>query len=96
MKIYAIHNGKVETELRDPNFNQYLPTVPSEVNCVNFTWKSGPKKYYYHFDRLKSLDESILKAPTVSIKTKGKIPSEEKGNLEKRNLKKNSKRIKKF
>lgn len=77
-KVYAISNGKVYIDLRDPDFNLYLPTIPSEVNHVNFTWKSGPKKYYYHFDRLQSLDETILKAPTVSIKTKGKIPREEK------------------
>lgn len=78
IKIYAIQNGRVYTDLRDPNFNQYLPTIPSEVNSVNFTWQSGNKKYDYNFDRLKSTDESILKTPTVSIKTKGRIPHHEK------------------
>lgn len=79
MKIYAIDNGKVSLHIKDPNFNQYLPVIPSEVSSVNFTWRSGAKKYYYHFDRLQSLDESILKPPTISIKTQGKIPQEAKG-----------------
>lgn len=79
MKIYAIDNGKVSAHIKDPNFNQYLPVIPSEVSSVNFTWKSGPKKYDYNFDRLQSLDESILKPPTLSIKIKGRIPQEPKG-----------------
>lgn len=79
MKIYAIDNGKVSAHIKDPNFNLYLPVIPSEVSSVNFTWKSGSKKYYYNFDRLQSLDESILKPPTLSIKIKGRIPQEPKG-----------------
>lgn len=79
MKIYAIHNGTVLQHIKDPNFNQYLPIIPSEVSTVNFTWMSRNKKYYYNFDRLESLDENILKAPTISIKTQGKVPSEPKG-----------------
>ncbi len=79
MKIYAIDNGKVSAHIKDPNFNLYLPVIPSEVSLVNFTWKSGSKKYYYNFDRLQSLDESILKPPTLSIKIKGRIPQEPKG-----------------
>lgn len=81
MKIYAIDNGKVSAHIKDPNFNHYLPVIPSEVSSVNFTWKSGSKKYYYNFDRLQSLDESILKPPTLSIKIKGRIPQEPKGLL---------------
>ncbi|XP_037029473.1 protein shifted isoform X1 [Bradysia coprophila] len=78
LKIYAIDNGKVSAHIKDPNFNHYLPVIPSEVSSVNFTWKSGSKKYYYNFDRLQSLDESILKPPTLSIKIKGRIPQEPK------------------
>lgn len=78
MKIYAIDNGRVSAHIKDPNFNQYLPVIPSEVGHVNFTWTAGNKKYYYNFDRLQSWDENILKAPTISIKTKGKIPREPK------------------
>nr|CAD7394502.1 unnamed protein product [Timema cristinae] len=44
------------------------------VAYVNFTWKSGVKKYYYHFDRLQSFDENILESPVISIKTKGRVP----------------------
>lgn len=79
MKIYAIDNGKVSPHLKSPNFNHNLPVIPSEVSSVNFTWRSGTKKYHYHFDRLQSYDESILKPPTVSIKIKGKVPQEAKG-----------------
>lgn len=78
MKIYAIDNGKISPAILDPNFNQYLPVIPSEVNNVNFTWAAGNKKYHYNFDRLQSWDEKILKSPTISIKTKGKIPKEPK------------------
>lgn len=79
MKIYAIDNGKVSPHLKSPNFNHNLPVIPSEVSSVNFTWRSGTKKYHYHFDRLQSYDENILKPPTVSIKIKGKVPQEAKG-----------------
>lgn len=79
MKIFAIDNGRVSPDLKSPNFNNNLPIIPSEVSCVNFTWRSGTKKYYYHFDRLQSLDETVLKSPTVSIKIKGKVPQEAKG-----------------
>ncbi|XP_049532909.1 protein shifted isoform X2 [Anopheles darlingi] len=78
MKIYAIDNGRVSPHIRDPNFSQYLPMIPSEVSCVNFTWKAGSKKYYYNFDRLMSVDENILKAPTISIKTTGRVPKNAK------------------
>lgn len=79
MKIFAIDNGRVSPHIKDPNFNQYLPIIPSEVGCVNFTWKSGTKKYYYNFDRLQSIDENILKPPTISIKPKGRVPRDPKG-----------------
>lgn len=79
IKVFAIDNGRVNNELRNPNFNQYLPTIPSEVNSVNFTWDAGNKYYLYNFDRLKSLDETILQAPTVSIEPKGRIPRKESG-----------------
>uniref|UniRef100_A0A182QJ57 Wnt inhibitory factor 1 n=1 Tax=Anopheles farauti TaxID=69004 RepID=A0A182QJ57_9DIPT len=78
MKIYAIDNGRVSPHIRDPNFSQYLPVIPSEVSCVNFTWKAGSKKYYYNFDRLMSVDENILKPPTISIKTTGRVPKNAK------------------
>lgn len=63
--------------MRDTTFYSYL-VIPSEVNYVNFTWKSGRRKYSYDFDRLQTMDESILKAPTLSIKKSGRIPQEQK------------------
>ena len=81
MKIYAIDNGRVSHHIKDPDFNKFIPTILSEVSCVNFTWRSGTKKYYYHFDRLQSLDENILKSPTISIKLKGKVPQQPKGSI---------------
>lgn len=74
MEIYAIANGNVLPYILDPNFEKYLPLIPSEVSYVNFTWKAGMKKYYYNFDRLQSFDESILEPPVISIKTKGRVP----------------------
>ncbi|XP_075216727.1 WNT inhibitory factor 1 [Lycorma delicatula] len=75
MEIYAIMDGNVLEYILDPNFEKYLPIIPSEVEYVNFTWKSGvKKKYYYNFDRLQSFDEAILEPPVISIKTKGKVP----------------------
>ncbi|PSN43065.1 hypothetical protein C0J52_11455 [Blattella germanica] len=74
MQIYAIVDGHVLPYILDPNFEKYLPIIPSEVGYVNFTWKSGVKKYYYNFDRLQSFDEAILEPPVISIKTKGRIP----------------------
>lgn len=79
VQIFAIDNGRVSAHLKDPNINQYLPTIPSELSYVNFTWASGPKKYHYHFDRLQSLDESILKPPTISIKPMGIVPKTPQG-----------------
>ncbi|XP_054727691.1 protein shifted isoform X2 [Anastrepha obliqua] len=79
-RIYAIENGHVLKDLRDLreiNIYEYL-IIPAEVNYMNFTWKSGSRKYFYHFDRLQTLDDNILRAPTLSIKTKGRIPAEEK------------------
>jgi WNT inhibitory factor 1 len=81
MKIYAIDNGRVSPHVKDPNFNQYLPVIPSELSTVNFTWQSGLKKYRYNFDRLLSLDESILQSPKISIKTEGRIPRKPKGEI---------------
>ncbi|XP_046388943.1 protein shifted-like isoform X1 [Ischnura elegans] len=74
MKIYAIVDGHVLPYILDPNFEKYLPIIPSEVSYVNFTWKSGGKKYYYNFDRLQSFDESILEAPVISVRTVGRVP----------------------
>ncbi|XP_037938646.1 protein shifted isoform X2 [Teleopsis dalmanni] len=76
-RIYAIENGHVVNDIRDANLYKYI-TIPSEISYVNFTWKSGSKKYCYHFDRLETLDDSILKAPTLSIKAKGGVPKEKK------------------
>jgi WIF domain len=49
-----------------------------QVGYVNFTWKSGMKKYFYNFDRLQSFDETILEPPVVSVKTKGRVPKRPK------------------
>lgn len=79
IKIFAIENGKVSPHLKNPNFNHNLPLIPSEVSSVNFTWCSRTKKYRYHFDRLQSYDETILKPPSVSIKSEGNVPKKAKG-----------------
>ncbi|XP_067001694.1 protein shifted isoform X2 [Anabrus simplex] len=79
MEIYAIVDGQVLPYILDPNFEKYLPIIPSEVGYVNFTWKSGVKKYNYNFDRLQSFDETILDPPVISIKTKGRVPRRPKG-----------------
>lgn len=74
MEIYAIVNGTVLPYIQDPNFSRHLPVIPSEINYVSFTWKSGTKSYLYHFDKLESMDESILGPPIITIKQQGKIP----------------------
>jgi len=79
MEIYAIAEGRVLAYLLDPEFENKLPIIPSEVSHVNFTWKSGVKKYYYNFFRLKSYDESILKTPSITIKKQGRVPKRPKG-----------------
>lgn len=79
MEIYAITEGRVLSYLLDPDFETKVPIIPSEVSCVNFTWKSGIKKYYYNFYRLTSLDETILKTPSITIKTHGRVPKKPKG-----------------
>ncbi|XP_011631430.1 protein shifted isoform X1 [Pogonomyrmex barbatus] len=78
MEIYAIAEGKVLSYLLDPEFENKLPIIPSEVSHVNFTWKSGVKKYFYNFFHLKSFDESILKTPSITIKTQGRVPKRPK------------------
>ncbi|XP_023705809.1 protein shifted isoform X1 [Cryptotermes secundus] len=78
MEIYAIMDGHVLPYILDPNFEKHLPIIPSEVGYVNFTWKSGTKKYYYNFDRLQSFDEAVLEPPVISIKTKGRVPRKPK------------------
>ncbi|XP_075738820.1 WNT inhibitory factor 1 isoform X14 [Rhipicephalus microplus] len=79
MEIFAILDGVVLPYILDPNFERYLPVIPSGVNSVNFTWKAGENKhYYYDFDMLQSFDSSILKDPVISIDTKGKVPRKAK------------------
>lgn len=78
MQIYAIVNGNVLPYVLDPNLNKYLPIIPAEVGYVNFTWKAGMKLYRYSFENLQSFDETILKPPVISIKTKGRIPKKPK------------------
>ncbi|XP_070157893.1 protein shifted isoform X2 [Polyergus mexicanus] len=78
MEIYAIAEGRVLSPLLDPEFESKLPIIPSEVSHVNFTWKAGAKKYYYNFFRLKSFDESILKTPSITIETQGRVPKRPK------------------
>ncbi|XP_012231520.1 protein shifted isoform X2 [Linepithema humile] len=75
MEIYAIAEGRVLSYLLERDFESKLPIIPSEVSQVNFTWKSGAKRYYYHFFELHSFDESILETPRISIKTKGRVPN---------------------
>lgn len=79
MEIYAIDEGRVVPYLLDPEFESKLPVIPNEMNYVNFTWKSGVKKYYYDFFLLKSYDESILKTPSITIKKQGRVPKRQKG-----------------
>ncbi|CAB0031953.1 unnamed protein product [Trichogramma brassicae] len=78
MEIYAIDEGRVVPYLLDPEFENKLPIIPNEVSYVNFTWKSGVKKYYYDFFLLKSFDESILKTPSITIKKQGRVPKRQK------------------
>lgn len=79
MEIYAIDEGRVVPYLLDPEFESKLPIIPNELSYVNFTWKSGVKKYYYDFFLLKSFDESILKTPSITIKKQGRVPKRQKG-----------------
>jgi len=79
MEIYVIAEGTVVSYLLDPDFENKVPIIPSEVSHVNFTWKSGVKKYLYNFYRLKSFDESILKTPSITIKKQGRVPKRPKG-----------------
>nr|CAG4649312.1 EOG090X05QS [Scapholeberis mucronata] len=79
MEILIAADGRVLPYILDPNFEKYLPIIPSEVGYVNFTWKSGEsQKYFYHFDRLQSFNEDILQPPTVSVKTQGRVPRKPK------------------
>jgi WNT inhibitory factor 1 len=78
MEIYVIAEGDVVSHLLDPDFENKVPIIPSEVSHVNFTWKSGTKRYYYNFYRLKSFDKSILKTPLITIRQQGRIPKKPK------------------
>ncbi|XP_058802105.1 protein shifted-like isoform X1 [Phymastichus coffea] len=78
MEIYAIDEGRVVPYLLDPDFETKLPIIPNEVSYVNFTWKSGAKRYFYNFFLLKSFNESILKTPSITIKKKGRVPKRQK------------------
>ncbi|UXI20119.1 E3 ubiquitin-protein ligase MARCH5-like [Sarcoptes scabiei] len=79
MKIHAILDGVVLPYVLDPNFEKYLPVIPSQVTSVNFTWKSGENRnYYYDFDQLQSFDMNILKKPILSIESKGLVPKKPK------------------
>ncbi|XP_020282545.1 protein shifted isoform X2 [Pseudomyrmex gracilis] len=78
LEIYVISNGRVLEHLLDPELENKLPIIPNEVSHVNFTWKSGAKKYFYNFFRLKSYDETILKTPTITIKKEGRVPKQPK------------------
>lgn len=53
--------------------------VRPQVGYVNFTWKSGEKKYYYHFDRLQSFNEEVLQPPLISVEIRGRIPRKPRG-----------------
>lgn len=82
MEIFAILDGVVLPYILDPNFEKYLPVIPSEVNSVNFTWKAGENKnYYYDFDVLESFDSSVLANPLLSVASKGKVPRKPKGGI---------------
>ncbi|KAJ8670399.1 hypothetical protein QAD02_001658 [Eretmocerus hayati] len=78
MEIYAIDEGRVVPYLLDPEFDSKLPVIPNEMSYVNFTWKSGVKKYLYDFFLLKSFDEAILQTPSITIKKQGRVPKREK------------------
>jgi len=52
------------------------------VGYVNFTWKSGAKRYYYNFDRLQTFDEGVLEPPMISINTSGRVPKKPKGEFD--------------
>lgn len=75
-EIFAIYKGEVSPYILDPNFEKYLPVIPSEVVSVNFTWRSGGehKQYFYDFYQLQSFNEEVLSHPVISIESKGKVP----------------------
>ncbi|KAG1663092.1 Protein shifted [Nymphon striatum] len=75
MDISIISNGIALPYIEDPNLEQYLPTIPSQITSFNFTWTSAGRLYYYDFDRLRSLNQEVLKNPVISIERKGKVPS---------------------
>ncbi|KAI5645087.1 WIF domain-containing protein [Phthorimaea operculella] len=77
MPVHVIENGIIMHYILDPNFSHKLPVIPSEVEHVNFTWKSR-KKYFYNFDTLTSSDPMILHPPTLSIKRQGRVPKNPK------------------
>lgn len=78
MKISAIVDGDVMQTLLDPNFEKYLPVIPSEVASVNFTWKSGENRnYYYVFEELHTFNEDILNSPVISIEHSGYVPKKQ-------------------
>ncbi|KAG1663091.1 Wnt inhibitory factor 1 [Nymphon striatum] len=79
MDISIISNGIALPYIEDPNLEQYLPTIPSQITSFNFTWTSAGRLYYYDFDRLRSLNQEVLKNPVISIERKGKVPSKTRG-----------------
>ncbi|KAG0729152.1 Wnt inhibitory factor 1 [Chionoecetes opilio] len=79
MEIFVIHNGRVLPYILDPNFEKQLPVIPAQVENVNFTWRSGSKKYKYTFDYLHSEAEELLGVPTLSIPSHGTVPRKPRG-----------------
>ncbi|XP_054722249.1 protein shifted-like [Uloborus diversus] len=78
MDIFVIMDAAVLPYILDPNFEKYLPVIPSEVNEFKFTWRSPEQEYFYEFFKLKSLQDNILSDPILSIDKKGKVPRKNK------------------
>ncbi|XP_054711110.1 protein shifted-like [Uloborus diversus] len=74
MDIFVITDAAVLPYILDPNFEKYLPVIPSEVNEFKFTWRSPDHEYHYEFFKLKSLHPELMRDPVLSIEPRGRVP----------------------
>lgn len=61
MEIYAIVDGNVLPYILDPNFEKYLPIIPSEVRLINIII------YYVHTSLELTKERSRLQTPKVEV-----------------------------
>lgn len=74
-EIAIIKDGAVNSYLRNPELEKYMPILPANLETVNLKWKAGDVRYHYKFDELTSLNLSLLYNPLLSITEHGEIPS---------------------